>query len=209
MNIITISREFGSGGRELGKRLADILDYTYYDREIETELAKRTNMDADYIAQTLEDRPKFNIPLHFGRTLASPYAAKQQVSILLEKQKLLKELAASSNCVIVGRAADVILSEYNPLKIFVFADMEHKIKRCQNYAEIDEKLSPRELEKAIRKIDARRSQYNSLFPNMDWGDKKRYHLLINTTNLNIKRIVPHIAQYADCWFECRKEPGDA
>ena len=87
--------------------------------------------------------------------------------------------------------------------------MEHKIKRCQNYAEIDEKLSLRELEKAIRKIDARRSQYNSLFPNMDWGDKKRYHLLINTTNLNIKRIVPHIAQYADCWFECRKEPGDA
>lgn len=186
MNIITISREFGSGGRELGKRLADILDYTYYDREIETELAKRTHMDADYIAQTLEDRPKFNIPLHFGRTLASPYAAKQQVSILLEKQKLLKELAASSNCVIVGRAADVILSEYNPLKIFVFADMEHKIKRCQNYAEIDEKLSPRELKKAIRKIDARRSQYNSLFPNMDWRDKKRYHyhMFINTTTLS-------------------------
>lgn len=201
MNIITISREFGSGGREVGKRLADVLDYAYYDREIEAWIAERMDMDVNYIAQTMDRGLLMNIPLHFGRTLAGSYVMKQQVDILVEKQRVLKEIANSSNCVIVGRAADVILSEYKPFKIFVYADMEYKIKRCQGYVEIGESLSPRETEKAIRKIDAKRSQYHGMFPGMDWGDKELYHLCINTTGLTIKKIVPHIAEYARCWFE--------
>lgn len=200
MKIITISREFGSGGRELGKRLADELNFRYYDREIELSIAQRMDMDTDYIAHSMENG-WVNVPLHFGRTFASSYLLKQQVDILVEKRKVLKEIASASDCVIVGRAADAILEEYRPFKMFVYADMEYKIKRCQGYAEVGENLTLREMEKAIKKIDSRRSQYHRRYLDIDWGKKEYYHLCVNTTGLEIKTIVPQIAQYARSWFE--------
>ena len=105
--IITISREFGSGGREVGKRLADALHCAYYDSEIEASIAQNLDLDEGYIARSLESGAFTNIPLHFGRTIASSYLYKQQVDILVEKRKVLREIAAASDCVIVGRAADV------------------------------------------------------------------------------------------------------
>lgn len=172
MNVITISREFGSGGRELGKRLADIPGYTYYDREIEADIAKRLDMDEGYISRSIEQGAVMNIPLHFGRTLASPYMLRQQIDIPVEKQRVLKEIAATSHCVIVGRAADVILAEHKPFKIFVYADMQHKIKRCQSYSAPGENLTPGELKKSIKKMDAKRREYLTMFGVSDWGDKK-------------------------------------
>ena len=139
--IITISREFGSGGREVGKRLADALGCAYYDSEIEAGLARQMNLDQGYVARAIGNGILTSIPLHFGRTISSPSLYKQQVDILVEKQKLLKELAAASDCVIVGRAADVILSGDDPLKLFVYADMDHKVARCQQYEEAG-RLSP-------------------------------------------------------------------
>ncbi len=204
MNIITISREFGSGGREIGRRLADILGYTYYDREIEISIAERMNMDVDYVAHAMDQEMLMNIPLHFGRTFGDSYAMKQQVDILVEKQRFLKEIASASHCVIVGRAADVILSEFHPFKMFIYADMEHKIKRCQKYAKEEENLSPREMKKMIRKVDSRRFQYHRMFLNTDWGDKNQYHLCVNTTGVNIKSIVPILADYSSAWFRNSK-----
>lgn len=201
MNIITISREFGSGGREIGKRLADALGYAYYDKEIEIGIARRMNMDENFIAGAIDRGVTANIPLHFGRTIANSYAMKQQVDILVEKQRVLEEFATASDCVIVGRAADVILSEYEPLKIFVYADMEYKINRCQGYAEVGENPTRREMEKAIKKIDSGRMKYHSMFLDADWGDKRHYHLCVNTSGIEIKKIVPAIAQYARCWFD--------
>ncbi len=206
MKIITISREFGSGGRELGKRLADALGYAYYDREIEAAIAERTGMDIRYIAQMADRNLLMTIPLHFGQTFNSGYVQKQHLDILVEKQRVMKNLACQSDCVIVGRAADAILSEYNPFKIFVYADMDYKIKRCQGYAEVKEHLSVREMEKSIRKIDAARSQYHRLFPGLDWGNREQYHLCVNTTGLEIKRMVPPLAEYVRNWFANRTSP---
>lgn len=200
MNIITISREFGSGGRELGKRLADLLGYAYYDKEIEETVAQRMNMDADYVEQSIGHGMLVNIPLHFGKTLASTYMLKQQVEILVEKQRVLKEIATKSDCVIVGRAADVILAEYNPCKIFVYADMAYKVERCQRYAEPKEKKSPCELEREIKRIDSSRSKYHDILSDRRWGQKENYHLCINTSGLEIKKMIPSIAAYAKEWF---------
>ena len=82
MSIITISREFGSGGRELGKRLADELGYTYYDREIESEIAKRMNLDENYVATILEKRPPVNFPIHYGNTFLYLSTYHQQQTTL-------------------------------------------------------------------------------------------------------------------------------
>ena len=133
--IITISREFGSGGREVGKRLADALHCAYYDSEIEASIAQNMDLDEGFIARSIGNGALTNIPLHFGRTIASSYLYKQQVDILVEKRRVLRQVAAASDCVIVGRAADVILEDLAPFKLFVYASMDHKLARCRRYEE--------------------------------------------------------------------------
>ena len=198
--IITISREFGSGGREVGKRLADALHCAYYDSEIEASIAQNLDLDEGYIARSLESGAFTNIPLHFGRTIASSYLYKQQVVILVENRKVLREIAAASDCVIVGRAADVILADQRPLKLFVYADLAHKLARCARYEETSSASSPKALEKEIKQVDARRAKYHGMFSPVKWGDRANYHLCINTTGLEIKQLIPHIAGYAGAWF---------
>ena len=117
----------------------------------------------------------------------------------MERRRVLRRVAAASDCVIVGRAADVILAEQNPLKLFVYASMEHKLARCQRYEETSA-ARPKALEKEIRQVDARRARYHGMFSPIKWGDRANYHLCINTTGLEIKQLIPHLAGYAQAWF---------
>ena len=123
--IITIGREFGSGGREFGRRLAEELHYEYYDKEIITEIAKRTQMSESYIQDIIEKRPHKLFPITIGHSMAynDSYAYKQIQDVYDAQTTILKELAEKSNCIIVGRCADAILSDYNPYRIFVYADI--------------------------------------------------------------------------------------
>ena len=200
MSVITISREFGSGGRELGKRLADELGYTYYDREIVEEIAKKSELDENYVAYALDGGMFRNFPLHFGRTFSySPTLMADETKLLAEQNKLLKELAAKGNCVIVGRAADVILRYYKPFNIFVYADMKSKVERCKIKGGEHEHLKEGELKRKIKKIDADRKRYHGLISDIPWGDKRGYHLCINTSDRDIKNIVPLVAAYYKQW----------
>ncbi|MBQ9782898.1 MAG: cytidylate kinase-like family protein [Clostridia bacterium] len=206
MGIITISREFGSGGRELGKRLADELGYAYYDKEIVSAIAEKNNLDEHYVAYALEGGAFRNFPVHFGRTFSySPTLMANESKLLSEQNKLIKEFAAQGNCVIVGRAADVILREHRPFNLFVYADMASKIQRCQERAQEDEHLSARQMEKKIKKIDADRKRYHGIISDIPWGDKRGYHLCVNTTDREIKTLVPIVASYIRQWFEERGE----
>ena len=132
--IVTISREFGSGGRELGKRLADLLECDYYDREIITAIAANRNLDEGYVARTLDNHGWENIPLSFRHTFLSGTSSMQTV-LLLEQKKIIEQIAETGkDCVIVGRNADVLLSGYDPFNIFVCADMDAKVRRCFDMA---------------------------------------------------------------------------
>ena len=206
MGIITISREFGSGGRELGKRLADELGYAYYDKEIVAAIAEKHQLDEHYVSYALEGGSFRNFPVHFGRTFSyTPALMASETHLFAEQNRLLREFAAAGNCVVVGRAADVILREYSPFNLFVYADMPSKIKRCQERAQDDEHLSAREMEKRIKRIDADRKRYHGLISEIPWGDRRGYHLCVNTTDREIKALVPAVAQYVRIWFE---ERGD-
>ena len=201
MRIITVSREFGSGGREVGKRLADELGFAYYDREIVTEIAKKHELDEAYVEKTLDSGIFRNIPVHFGRTFTySPAMISNSVNLFVEQHKIIKELASKGNCIIVGRAADVVLKDYKPFNLFVYADMESKIKRCQARALEGEKTGERDMEKKIRKVDAERAKYYEFFSNTPWGDKAGYHLCVNTGEMEIKKMVPLIAEYAKAFW---------
>lgn len=206
MSIITISREFGSGGREVGKRLADELGFAYYDREIVTAIAGKTRMDEGYVASALENGLFRGVPVHFGRTFSySSALMTNTTNLFVEQHKIIRELAEKGNCIIVGRAADAILEEYRPFNLFVYADLPSKVKRCQDRAPEGEQMSERELIRRIKKIDAERARYHEMFSDTRWGHKESYHLCVNTTGAQIKSLVPVIAQYARTWLELRDE----
>ena len=128
--IITVGREFGSGGRELGKRLADELGIAYYDNEIITQIAERTKMAEGF---------------YMG---VDPIMEQNNV-IYREQSRLIQEFAEKSDCVIVGRSADYILREKNPFRLYVYADMENKIARCRKRAPEQENFTDKELKRHI------------------------------------------------------------
>lgn len=149
--IITIGREFGSGGRELGRRLAEELKFAYYDQEIISEISKRTSLSEQYVQAIVEHRPTFSFPIHISRSFyptVDPIFT-QSLSIYQEQARIIKEMASRSNCVIVGRCADYILNEDKPFRIFVYADMASKIKRCREKAAEDEHLTDKALKGKI------------------------------------------------------------
>ena len=199
--IITISREFGSGGRELGKRMSDILGYSYYDRETVTEIAKRMKKDETYVSTAFEKGVFLGVPIHYNQTLA--YVSPQEqdkIDLFVETKNLLTEFAEKGNCIIVGRAAGIFLHEYQPFNIFVYADMAHRVQRCLERTHEYETYTIEELEDKIRRIDKDRANYYGLVSKKPWGDKSGYHLCINTGGREIKQLAPMVATYAKEWF---------
>ena len=181
--IITIGREFGSGGREFGRKLAELLGFPYYDREIISEIAKRTSLSEKYIQNIAENKPIIPFPIHTGRTFFTVMPDYGQ-SVQSEQHNIIREVASKSSCVIVGRGADYILRDLNPFRIFVYSDIESKIKRCRENQSNDyehAELNDKELTKRIEQINKSRSDYYEFYTGQKWGDKSNYDLCINTT----------------------------
>ena len=103
-------------------------------------------------------------------------------------------MALKSDCVIVGRCADYILKEYKPFRIFVYADIDSKIKRCREKGPEHENLTDRELKQKISGMDKKRAKYYELYTGHSWGDKLNFDLCINTSRTVIKEIVPAVAK---------------
>lgn len=206
MRIITISREFGSGGRELGKRLADLLAWDYYDSEIVSAVARKSGMDEGYVANTLSNHGWRDMALTFRGTLSSPaYFQSTKVALLLEQKKVLEEIAAlGKDCVIVGRNADIILEKYSPFNVFVCADRDAKLRRCLERAPEGENLSEKDLLRQMKKIDEVRAQTRAIMSDSAWGQRGVYHLTVNTTGWDIKELVPAVADFAQRWFDRSK-----
>ena len=202
MKIITISREFGSGGRELGKRLADSLGFDYYDSEIISAVAKNSGLNARYVETQLDHHGWQKFPVTFRGTLnSSAYMQASKVQLLLEQKKVIEEIAAlGKDCVIVGRNADVLLHAYNPFKIFVCAETEAKLRRCQERASEGENLTEKEMLRKMKEIDKLRSQTREILSGSEWGNPASYHLTVNTSDWVIKGLVPAVADFAMTWF---------
>lgn len=200
MKIITISREFGSGGRELGKRLSEALRIPCYDHEIIDMVAEQHGFDKDYVAKISEKDIRIFYPSTIAHRFISPHPVIQQkLQIVNEEHNIIKQLALQGDCAIVGRCA-VELSEMNPLNIFVYANQQSKVERCKQRAEKNEHFSEKELLKKIKQIDKERAAYRELFTESGWGKKESYHLCINTSGKEIKKLIPAIAEYVQLWY---------
>lgn len=193
--IITISREFGSGGREIGRRLAEKMGIAYYDQEIITELIKRTDFAEEYIRHMDEKAPIPLLPITTARTFGLPtnYVVEQNLKFYMQESKVIQDFAEKSDCVIVGRCADYILREMNPVRLFIYADMESKIARCRKKNKDVDALNDRELRQKIVSVDKKRARYYKFYVDQVWGEKENYDLCINTSRiLEIKNIIPSV-----------------
>ena len=176
-----------------------------FKTEIVEEIAKKSALDKDYVEYALEGGMFRNFPIHFGRTCSySPTLMANETKLLSDQNKLIRELAAKGDCVIIGRAADVILREFTAFNLFVYADMDSKVARCKEKGGEHEDLTDKELIRKIKKIDSDRKRYHGLISDIPWGDKRGYHLCVNTSGREIKTIVPLVAAYYRLWRDEQK-----
>ena len=206
MKIITISREFGSGGRELGKRLADLTGFDYYDSEIISAVAQKSGFDKNYVEHTLNNHGWQNYPITYRNTIGSSGCMQSsKVQLLLEEKKVIEEIAnLGKDCIIVGRNADIILQKYRPFSMFVCAKQDAKVMRCMERAPEGENLSEKELVRKMKQIDKIRSQTREILSGVEWGKPCEYHLTVNTSDWEIKDLAPVVCDFAMQWFGGQK-----
>ena len=195
--IITVSREFGSGGRELGKRLAEAYGIPCYDQQIIDRVADAHGFDKSYVAHLSENDAGVFYASTIGRGFSMPnQMVMQSAQITAAEHDIIRELAQAGDCVIVGRCADVILEKMDPFRIFVYADDESKIARCRSRAKGKEaELSDKAMLRKIKAIDRRRRSYRAMFTDKAWGKASSYDLCINTSGKNIKSLVDGVMAY--------------
>ncbi|MEG0374496.1 MAG: cytidylate kinase-like family protein [Raoultibacter sp.] len=190
--VVSISREYGSGGREIGEKLAAKLEVAYYDKELINRIVQKSGLCDEVVEahdEKLLNRFLFT-PNRFltGSDLEQPIASK----IHLAEVDTIRSAAKEGACVIVGRCADSILSEYPGLvSIFVSAPMPDRISRvmCRN------NLNENEAKTRITKIDKSRETYYRYFTDKKWGEAKNYDLCVKGGTLSVDDLVDVIAEY--------------
>ncbi len=191
--IITINRQFGSGGREVGKRLADKLEFAYYDKEIITAVAKESDINPNYVEKYGETSVSRKFPLTFVNSF-SDYSQSLEDKIKIAQNTVLKELSKQGNAVIIGRCANHILKEAKPFTVFIYSsDINAKINRCYEKAPRDRTKSSADMEAEIIKIDEIRSDYYKSVTGKTWDSISNYNLCIDTSVVGIEKAVELVA----------------
>jgi cytidylate kinase len=194
--IITIGRQFGSGGRELGKRLAEAMGIGYFDREVISEISRKSGLAETYVNNFVEKRVSY-YPITVGRTFHNPITLQMDTEVYRAQSAAIRELAERGDCVIIGRCADYILEDMHPVNLFVFSDMDSRIARCRRKAPADEHLTDNELRKKILAVDKSRAKYYEFYTGQTWGKMQHYHLCINTAGREIKKLIPAVRAFVE------------
>ena len=206
MRIITVSRQFGSGGRELGKRLSDVLGWDYYDKEIIEALAEDQGMDQEQVRELLSHHGWHNVQLTFQNSFANlGFDHGMRTQLLLRQSEIIRNIAEVGNdCIIVGRDADVILQEHHPFRVYVCADLHSRLERCMAYERKQpraSRLTEKEILSNIRRIDKNRSRTREVLTGKRRSDSSMFDLTVNATDWEIKPMTAAVADFAVRWFE--------
>ena len=181
--IITISREFGSGGRFIGEEVAKKLGIAYYDKNIIYEIAETSGLSPEYIRENAELSPKKGL---FAYAFAGrDITGKSVADMVYEAQrKVILELVEKEPCVIIGRNADYILKDRDDvLNVFIHGNMPEKIQRiCRLY-----KTEKQEAVKMMADIDKRRMANYNFYTNQSWGKASNYTLCLNSSQIGYDR----------------------
>lgn len=177
--IITIGREYGSGGRYIGKLIAEKLGIKLYDKEFIMKVREKTGLSREYIEQNEQKRSSldsFNSGYYMNLTNAD--------ELFIQEASTIKKLADESSCVIVGRCADFVLENRNDvIKIFIYSSMEDKIKRATKYYG----LNPKNAERKIEKINKERRDHYEYYTDRKWNSSENYDICINSDTLGVEK----------------------
>lgn len=207
--IITISREYGSGGRLIGKLVAENLGYSFFDREIIDMAAQESGLSPEFIKKTEQNLSSgflYNLLLgtSYSGSNGTPSSLNGNQMLPLADQvfnaerKVILDLAKKGFCVIVGRCADYILNTSEEidskelLNVFIYGDLEEKLKRIEELYKEPEQAA----KKTIQQIDKRRANHYNTFTEATWGDRKNYDLMINSSTAGIEETARIIAEIA-------------
>ena len=184
--IITLSREYGSGGRYIGKLVAEKLGIKLYDKEFVSKLAEETGLSSEYIENNEQKRGALD-PLNN----CSYSGLSNSDELFIKESELIKKVTSENSCVIVGRCADFILKENkNVFKVFVYSNMENKIKRTTNIYGLDKNKA----EKEINRINKLRANHYKYYTEKDWNNPENYDICINSDSLGVEKAADLICE---------------
>lgn len=183
--IITIAREYGSGGHLLGERLAKELGIKLYDREFIRMAAQRSGIDEQYIAKNEQSIPSFWLKCILSKNSEQPVEASISADDILfvAESRIVQELAAQEPCIIIGRCADFVLKDHpKVVKVFCYSDLKSAVNRCVN----DYGIPQEQAEAEIRRINRNRIHHYEYYTGWKWGEPHHYHLMLNTGNISLE-----------------------
>lgn len=200
-SIITIGRQFGSGGHQIGVQLANELNIPFYDKNILEESAMNSGISLDIMEKHDEKQPSSSFlyslvmdsySLNYPSALIEELPVNQK--IFMAQSKFIRELAEKGPCVIVGRCADFILEEFQDhLSVFIYASMDKRVNRIANRYDVTASKA-RDL---IRKTDKQRSNYYNYYTHKIWGSADSYHACLDSGSLGIKGCADAIRYLAE------------
>ena len=205
--VLTIGRTFGSGGRLIGKKVAEQCGMAYYDKELLELAAKESGMSVDVLENidesasnsllyTLSTGGAHLLGAHFAQTAEPPLHDK----LYIAQANIIKEIAEKESCVIVGRCADYALADYkNVIHLFIYANESCKVKRIMKKYE----LSEAKAKDMIIKKDKQRQSYYNYYSSKKWGRADSYDLCINSSVLGVDGTVKLITQYVEDFKKVR------
>ena len=201
-SIITISREFGTGARLIGREVAALLGYGYYDRALIEMAAEKSGLSEEFIERTEEKASNsFLYNLATAAYLASDPINEYSVPVndreFLVQSDVIRDIARSGNGVIVGRCADYVLRDHpSLLRVFIYADKADRVNRIVNEYGQD----PKNAESVLTKIDKGRANYHKFYTGTNWRSMDNYDLCINTSTVGIQGAVMAIKGAAEARF---------
>lgn len=187
--IITIGRQNGSGGREIGKKLADLLGFAFYDKELIQLTAQKSGIHENICKNSEETAT--NSLLYSLSTAAwggAPLGTELPITdrIFIAQSEIIKQLAAEKSCVIVGRCADDVLKHHpNCISVFIHANLPFRVDRMVHLYHLSEEKA----EKEVKRMDKKRANYYSYFTDKKWNNMENYSLTINSSDLGIDGCV--------------------
>ena len=196
--VVTIARQYGSGGREVGHKLAELLGCKWYDQDLIVMAAQRSGISEEALASADEQASSSLLyTLAMGASMiytnTTPMAVPINDALFIAQSEIIRELSESENCVIVGRCADYILDDHSKkVKVFVQGDMPDKIHRIMERAGIKES----EAKDRIAKKDKKRAAYYNYYTGNKWGKPENYNLVVSTSKIGIDGAAKVIYEYA-------------
>lgn len=195
-SVITISRQYGSGGRFVAKKLAEKLGIPYYDNEIITMSAKESGYTENIFEKAEQmSTHSFLYSVSMFGTAAGVYGLPLSDKVFLIQSDIIKKCADNGPCVIVGRCADYVLREYpNVVNFYLYSDIDSKIERYKKFYN-DLGKNEKEIREEIIKRDKKRGAYYNYYTTQRWGDIENYHLSVNTDSVGIEGCVDILEKF--------------